>query len=278
MRQPVFRFAPSPNGRLHLGHAYSALLNADLARQARGRLLVRIEDIDQQRCTPDNIQNALADLHWLGLEFEEPVLRQSSRQAAYWEAIAKLLDRNLLYVCTCTRQQLAQHDHIRLPVPQDPEGQPVYPGTCRRTAHPFARSSALRLRMDKAVAMAEHILGTPVAWREKGSHQAADPRTWGDVIIARKNIGTSYHLSVVVDDAFQGVTHVVRGEDLLHATAIHRLLQVLLGLPEPDYHHHHLLRHGTGRKLSKSMSDESLAELRGRGITPEQIRAQLGFA
>lgn len=274
MVQPVFRFAPSPNGRLHLGHAYSALLNAQMAKESGGRFLVRIEDIDQQRCKPEHIAHALEDLRWLGLSFEAPVLRQSNRFAEYRDAVARLMELNLLYVCTCTRQQLKNVS----PDQTDPEGQPVYSGTCRRVAHHFSKTSALRLRMIDAVRRAEGIAGAPLCWREKGTGHVADASAWGDVIIARKDIGTSYHLSVVIDDAFQGVTHVVRGEDLFHATAIHRVLQVLLGLPEPDYHHHALLRHDTGRKLSKSRADESLADLRARGVSATEIRKQLGFA
>lgn len=273
MTAPVFRFAPSPNGKLHLGHAYSALLNAQMARRTHGHFLVRIEDIDQQRCKPQHVAEALADLRWLGLDFEEPVLLQSSRLADYRDAIATLMDLNLLYVCTCTRQQLNSRKASQI----DPEGQPVYPGACRRIAHQLASTSALRLRMDEAIALAEKMSGSPLAWREKGEQHRADPAAWGDVIIARKNIGTSYHLSVVVDDAAQGVTHVVRGEDLLQATAIHRVLQVLLGLPEPDYHHHTLLRHESGRKLAKSKADESLADLREKGVSAAAVRASLGF-
>ncbi len=277
MIQPVFRFAPSPNGRLHLGHAYSALLNAEMARVMGGRFLVRIEDIDPQRCTEANTDNALADLHWLGLEFEKPVLRQSRRSPAYWDAIVRLMEMDLLYVCTCTRQQVANRASAHGAFTLDPEAQPVYPGTCSRLALPFYRTSALRLRMAQAVRLAEDRAG-PLTWREKGEPIAADPLAWGDVIIARKEIGTSYHLSVVIDDAHQNVTHVVRGHDLFHATAIHRVLQVLLGLPQPDYHHHQVLRDETGHKLSKSKADESLADVRGRGISASEIRRQLGFA
>lgn len=273
MVQPVFRFAPSPNGRLHLGHAYSALLNARMAKASGGRFLLRIEDIDQQRCKPEHVADALKDLRWLGLEFEEPVVFQSDRFPDYRDAITKLTELNLLYVCTCTRRQLdSQPTHQK-----DPEGQPVYPGTCRRIAHPFQHGSALRLHMDEAIKQAETMIGAPLSWREKGETHLANPSDWGDVIIARKDIGTSYHLSVVADDACQGVTHVVRGKDLLQATAIHRVLQVLLGLPEPDYHHHELLRHDSGRKLSKSRADESLADLRTRGVSAREIRLQLGF-
>lgn len=277
MDQPVFRFAPSPNGRLHLGHAYSALLNEKMARESGGRLLLRIEDIDTERCTDEHIDAALSDLKWLGITFETPVLRQSRRMAAYREAIAQLMEMNLLYVCNCTRKTLAEFATAHPKSPRDPEGQARYPGTCRRVAHMFARDSALRLRMAEAVQKATDMAG-PLQWSEKGEAQTALPEQWGDVIIARKGIGTSYHLSVVIDDAWQGVTDIVRGEDLFAATSIHRLLQVLLDLPEPRYHHHALIRHDSGRKLAKSKGDESLADLRAAGVTPEAIRAELGFA
>ncbi|MFO1032706.1 MAG: tRNA glutamyl-Q(34) synthetase GluQRS [Hyphomicrobiales bacterium] len=271
MSVPVFRFAPSPNGRLHLGHAYSALLNEELARKAGGRFLVRMEDIDSERCTPENCAACLEDLKWLGLAFEEPVLFQSTRMAAYRTAMARLMELGLLYVCTCSRQQVA----ATAGAARDPDGQPLYAGTCRRVARVFNRDSALRLDMAKAFAMA--TAAGPLSGIEAGERIALDPRPWGDVILARKAIGTSYHLSVVVDDADQGVTDVVRGEDLKQATAIHRLLQVLLGLPEPRYLHHGLLRHDSGRKLAKSKGDESLADLRAAVITADAIRESLGF-
>lgn len=277
MPQPVFRFAPSPNGRLHLGHAYSALLNERLAKESGGRLLLRIEDIDRERCTAENVARAMEDLRWLGIAFEEPVLHQSSRMPEYRDAVVQLMELGLLYVCTCTRKKLADHAALHPEVARDPEAQPLYPGTCRRIAHPFSKESILRLDMQKALQVCGARTGA-LAWREKGGTRPADPSAWGDVIIARKGIGTSYHLAVVVDDAWQGVTDVVRGEDLLEATAIHRLLQVLLGLPEPRYHHHALIRHGSGRKLAKSKGDESLADLRAAGVTPAEIRATLGFA
>jgi glutamyl-Q tRNA(Asp) synthetase len=272
MPRPIFRFAPSPNGRLHLGHAYSALLNEDMANAAAGRLLVRIEDIDTERCTPAKSAACLDDLHWLGLSFEEPVLYQSRNGAAYREAIARLAALGLLYVCTCARS-----DHLASgSTPRDPDGQPHYPGTCRNKAHSFSRESALRIDMARATALAR--TRGELSCMEKGEVRKLDPTVWGDVIVARKHIGTSYHLAVTVDDAAQGVTDVVRGEDLLQATSIHRLLQLLLELPNPRYHHHPLLRHETGRKLAKSKGDESLADLRAQGVTPADIRTLLGFS
>lgn len=277
MHQPVFRFAPSPNGRLHLGHAYSALLNERMAMESGGRLLLRIEDIDRERCTAENVARARDDLRWLGIAFEEPVLHQSSRMPEYRDAVARLMQLGLLYVCTCSRKTLAHHASRHPEAARDPEGQPLYPGICRRIAHAFNKDSILRLDVQRALQVSGERIGA-LAWSEKGSTRPADPSRWGDVIIARKGIGTSYHLAVVVDDAWQGVTDVVRGEDLLEATAIHRLLQVLLGLPEPRYHHHALIRHGSGRKLAKSKGDESLADLRAGGTTAAAIRAALGFA
>ncbi len=272
MTRPVFRFAPSPNGKLHLGHAYSALLNQKMATEAGGRLLLRMEDIDHLRCTRENCAAALADLRWLGITFEEPVLYQNERLPAYRTAIARLMDRGLLYVCTCTRKQLSAIKSTA----HDPEGQSLYPGTCRSKARVFDRNACLRLDLAKATSLAQ-MRGGSITWLEKDERVAADARAWGDVVIARKQIGTSYHLSVVVDDAEQGVTDIVRGEDLLHATAIHRLLQVLLGLPVPRYHHHALIRHDTGCKLSKSKADTSLDGLRREGTTAQDIRRMLGF-
>ncbi len=279
MVHPVFRFAPSPNGKLHLGHAYSALLNERMAREAGGRLLVRIEDIDKERCTPTHVQAALQDLHWLGLDFEEDVLFQSQRMADYRDAVARLMEMGLLYVCTCSRKTLADHESEHPGLRHDPEGQLLYPGTCRRIAHKFSSDSALRLMMDEALRRTVQAAGgVPLSWIEKGVRELASPALWGDVIIARRGIGTSYHLSVVVDDAFQGITDIVRGEDLREQTVIHRVLQVLLGLPEPRYHHHPLIRHESGRKLAKSKGDTSLADLREAGVSPGEIRRDLGFA
>lgn len=258
MSQHVFRFAPSPNGRLHLGHAYSALLNEKMAREARGRLLLRLEDIDTTRCTDALVQACVDDLDWLGIAFEPHPRRQSRHMQDYRKALDQLQAMGLLYPCTCTRSDLARLKDR----PRDPDGQPLYDGHCR--IHGTGTSpAALRLDMAKATALAGPL--------------QRDPSIWGDVILARKDIGTSYHISVVVDDALQGVTHVVRGKDLEHATSIHLLLQALLGLPHPAYHHHDLIRHETGRKLAKSAADTSLAELRQQGATPGDIRRLLGF-
>lgn len=284
--RPVFRFAPSPNGALHLGHALSALVGFDMARQMGGRFLVRIEDIDTVRCRPDLIEAALADLAWLGLSWEEPVLRQSQHFGVYGEAARRLEAMGLLYPCFATRAEIAAAAN---PDALDPDGALLYPGLYksapaaeieRRKARgePFA----LRLHLDRAVALAATKTKLPLTFTAIDAHGhrqvvPAQPERWGDAVIVRKDTPTSYHLSVVVDDARQGITHVTRGEDLLAATGIHRLLQVLLDLPEPVYHHHHLITDETGRKLAKSAGDTSLAALRAQGWTPASVKAGLGL-
>ena len=289
MTQPVFRFAPSPNGQLHLGHAYSALLNADMAAKSNGRFLLRMEDIDTARCTPALEQGIYDDLRWLGLTWETPVRRQSEHFGEYRNALTKLADKGLVYPAFLSRGEVRERigeAHARGKVwPSDPDGTPLYPKGERNLneAHRLERivsgvPYAWRLDMEKALA----TVGETLFWEENGAGPdgetgriAADPARWGDVIIARKDTPTSYHLSVVVDDALQGVTHVVRGRDLFHATAVHRLLQKLLGLPEPHYHHHDLVLGDDGLKLSKSRKDTALASLREQGWTPDQIRHTL---
>jgi glutamyl-Q tRNA(Asp) synthetase len=271
MVQPVFRFAPSPNGRLHLGHAFSALLNEKLALESGGRLLLRMEDIDTTRCHPEFVKAAQTDLDWLGIMFEKPVRIQSQHMADYGTALQKLQAMNLLYSCTCSRQ-LKNNAAINLAL-TDPEGVPLYPQTCRIRGAKPGEPHALRLKMDEAMAR----LSEPLFKRESDGDWIVDPTEWGDVTLARKDIGTSYHLSVVVDDAIQGVTHIVRGRDMEASTSIHRLLQEMLKLPHPTYHHHDLVMHEAGRKLSKSDADKSLAELRAEGKNPGQIRKLLGF-
>jgi glutamyl-Q tRNA(Asp) synthetase len=287
--QAVLRFAPSPNGRLHLGHAYSALLNAQTARRLHGRLLLRIEDIDTTRCRPDFERAIHEDLAWLGLSFEEPIRRQSDHFADYRCAAEALRQRRLLYPCFCTRGALGEAARHReattgLPALRDPDGAPLYPGTCRdlgsaKAAELIAKGvpHAWRLRMDEAAAGAGPLVFT--AFDLDGTERIAEarPERWGDAVLVRKETPTSYHLSVVVDDALQGVTHVVRGQDLEAATDLHRLLQALLGLPVPAYHHHGLIRAPEGDKLSKSLRSESLADLRARGVTAEDIIRRLGF-
>jgi len=291
MNQPVFRFAPSPNGQLHLGHAYSALLNAHMANEASGRFLLRMEDIDTTRCTQALEQGIYDDLHWLGLEWEQPVRRQSEHFGEYRNALTKLTDKGLVYPAflsrTDVRQQIGEALAKGEEWPSDPDGTPLYPQSERDLSekHQMERIAsgapyAWRLNMEKALTVA----GEALFWNESGigpngenGPLAANPAQWGDVVIARKDTPTSYHLSVVVDDALQGITHVVRGSDLFHATSVHRLLQNLLGLPEPLYHHHDLVLGDDGLKLSKSRKDTALASLREQGFTPADIRARLSL-
>jgi glutamyl-Q tRNA(Asp) synthetase len=281
MNRPAFRFAPSPNGRLHLGHAYSALLNAEMARRSNGKFLVRIEDIDTIRCTQHLAEDALEDLHWLGLDWEQPVRTQSQHIADYKLALQRLDDMRLLYPCFCTRQDIARNANTNR---RDPDQQTLYPGTCKSLSDSVraeriasGKPYASRLDMVSAVRQA----GPNLSFHEEGPLHSGTcritPERWGDVVLARKDIGTSYHVAVVADDALQAVTHIVRGNDLFEATSIHRLLQALLDLPAPIYHHHALIDDGTGRKLSKSAKDRSLRSLREAGVTAAEIRAALGF-
>jgi glutamyl-Q tRNA(Asp) synthetase len=288
--QPVFRFAPSPNGRLHLGHAYSALLNAELARRWNGRFLLRIEDIDLTRCRPEFEVGIYEDLAWLGLEWEEPVRRQSEHFSEYRAALKRLKARGLLYPCFCSRKEIAAVAAAREaasgePWPRDPDGAPLYPGACRalgtaETERRIAAGEPHAWRIDMAGAIAG--ASRPFSYSRfapDGAEEAATarPERWGDAVLGRKEIPTSYHLSVVVDDAIQGVTHVVRGQDLEAATDLHVLLQALLALSAPAYHHHALIRDPEGDKLSKSLLSEWLAELRMRGVSAKEVRTRLGF-
>ena len=260
----VTRFAPSPTGPLHLGHAFAALTAA-----ARGdRFLLRIEDIDQTRCKPIYEQAIYQDLQWLGLTWELPVLRQSSRAAAYQTALGQLSARGLTYHCTCTRADIKAAGSA----PQGPDG-PVYPGTCRDQRH---RNGAVRLNIAKAVS------GLPdMDFTESGVMQRFNPaqliQTSGDVVLARGDIGVAYHLAVVVDDAFQGVTKVTRGDDLFAATALQVLLQHLLGLPKPIYHHHCLIRDDQGKRLAKRDDARALSKYRAEGASPNDIRRLVGL-
>ena len=289
MAPPVFRFAPSPNGHLHLGHAYSALLNFDRARETGGRLLLRIEDIDATRCRPEFETAISEDLAWLGITWETPVRRQSEHLADYRAALDQLSTLGLVYPAFESRAEIARlvaAREVAGPWPRDPDGAPLYPGDARSL--PASERSRLidtgapyALRLDMAAAC-RRVSGP--SWNELGEGPdgergtvAARPEAWGDVILARKETPTSYHLSVVVDDALQGVSEVVRGQDLFHATSVHRLLQVLLGLPEPGYRHHALIRDGDGRKLSKSSRSTGLRELRAAGATAAKIRRLVGL-
>ncbi|MFH1341365.1 MAG: tRNA glutamyl-Q(34) synthetase GluQRS [Pseudomonadota bacterium] len=286
---PVFRFAPSPNGYLHLGHAFSALLNFDLARRSGGRLLLRIEDIDPARCRPEFEAAIFEDLAWLGISWETPVRRQSEHLADYRAALEKLMAMGLIYPAFESRAEIARlvaQREAQAPWPRDPDGAPLYPGTAKSLA-PDERGRLLQsgmpyaLRLDMAAARA--LVPDP-GWTEHGEGPggetgavAARPQDWGDVILARKETPTSYHLSVVIDDALQGVTEVVRGADLFRSTGVHRLLQQLLGLPQPAWRHHRLVPDGEGRKLSKSSGSTGIHELRAAGATPAEIRSLIGL-
>jgi glutamyl-Q tRNA(Asp) synthetase len=286
---PVFRFAPSPNGYLHLGHALSALLNADMARAAGGRLLLRIEDIDAARCRPEYEAAIFEDLAWLGLRWDEPVRRQSEHLDEYRAALARLDEMGLVYPAFESRAEISRLIAAREaegPWPRDPDGAPLYPGDAKHLsaaerARRIAAGEPYALRLDMQAALAR---AGPLTWIETGAGPdgetgtvPADPARWGDVVLARKDVPGSYHLAVVVDDAAQGVTDVVRGRDLFHATSVHRLLQALLGLPAPRYHHHRLLLDVDGRKLSKSTRATGLRELREQGLTPAGIRRRAGL-
>ncbi len=236
-----------------------------MARAAGGRLLLRIEDTDQTRARPEFVQGIFEDMEWLGIKFETPVRIQSERMDDYRAALGRLDAMGLLYKCTCTRSQLAGAQGGRT----DPEGSPLYPQTCRVHGVLERIPSSLRLKMDEAAAR----LSEPLELNGVRS----DPSVWGDVILARKDTGASYHLAVVVDDALQGVTHVVRGRDVEAATSIHLLLQKLFGFPQPHYHHHDLIMRDAQRKLSKSHGDPSLRDLRESGMSPREVRAALGF-
>jgi glutamyl-Q tRNA(Asp) synthetase len=278
----VFRFAPSPNGFLHLGHALSALLNHDMARASGGRLLLRIEDIDRTRCRPEFEAAIYEDLAWLGIEWEKPVRRQSEHLAKYRAALARLEAQGLVYPAFESRAEIARVVAAREPWPRDPDGAPLYPGNARdlspeERARRAGEDHALRLDMTAAL---ERLKG-PLTWIESGDGAprqiAANPAAWGDVILGRKDTPTSYHLSVVLDDALQGVTHVVRGRDLYEATSVHRLLQGLLGLPAPLYHHHRLVLDRDGNKLAKRDPSTTLSDLRAQGWTADAVRAAVGL-
>lgn len=254
MATPVFRFAPSPNGRLHLGHAYSALLNEKMAREMGGRLLLRIEDTDVTRSRREFVDCIFEDLRWLGIEWEEPVRIQSEHFDDYERELQRLWEMEAVYPCFCSRS-LAKTLESR-----DPDGQPHYAGTCRSI-----RSEEAEARMAR---------GEPFGWRLKTEGDAV---VWGDAMISKRGTGSSYHIAVVTDDALQGVTHVVRGRDIEPATPLHMMLQRLLGFPTLHYHHHELIRDEAGDKLSKSRKSVSLAELRAQGVTAEEVKERLGF-
>ncbi|MGV8986264.1 MAG: tRNA glutamyl-Q(34) synthetase GluQRS [Cypionkella sp.] len=299
----VTRFAPSPTGPLHLGHAYSAILAHDLAKAEGGTFFLRIEDIDQTRCRPEWEAQIYYDLHWLGLRWPEPVMRQSERAPAYHTALQTLWSRDLLYPCTCSRRDVIESASA----PQEgteaitgPDGV-VYPGTCRAKRHfpnspaPLPTDCALRLDMGQAATLVCDLHGTgtlprqsSIGFQEDG-HGPQGQHGWsqtkenhlitriGDIVLARREMGTSYHLSVVVDDAAQGVTHVTRGEDLFDATPIHVTVQRLLSLPTPTYHHHRLIRDEHGKRLAKRDDARALSKYRAEGATPDDIRRMVGL-
>lgn len=289
MPPPVFRFAPSPNGYLHIGHALSALLNFDMARAAGGRFILRIEDIDAARCRPEYERAIYEDLAWLGMTWEQPVRRQSEQFEDYRAALARLEAQGLLYLSFESRAEIAALVAARRrhgDWPRDPDGAPLYPGRAsdldaaeRRQRLTAGDAHAVRLDMAQAVARTGKL-----AWTENGAGPAGEsgivaaaPERWGDVVVGRKELPTSYHISVVVDDARQGVTDVVRGQDLFWSTSVHRVLQALLGLPAPIYHHQRLVLDADGRKLSKSTRATALRDLRAAGITASDIRRMVGL-
>lgn len=285
----VTRFAPSPTGPLHLGHAFSAILAHDRAVAQGGRFLLRIEDIDRARAREHWEAQIYDDLGWLGLSWEEPVMRQSDRLPVYTEALERLWQRGLVFACTCSRRDIAE----AASAPQEgapltgPDGV-IYPGTCRANTSqggtlPLPAGCALRLDMARAAAE----LGGGVRFVETGAGQDGETgeirasvadltERIGDVVLARRDMGTSYHLSVVLDDAAQGITEVTRGRDLFEATAIHVVLQRLLDLPTPVYHHHRLIRDEAGKRLAKRDDARAIATYRKEGLTPQEIRARVG--
>ncbi|MEM7743008.1 MAG: tRNA glutamyl-Q(34) synthetase GluQRS [Pseudomonadota bacterium] len=279
----IERFAPSPTGPLHLGHAYSAHLAWRAARAAKGQFLLRLEDLDAARVRPEYAKGIEMDLAWLGLDWDGAVLHQSRRGAAYATALAWLTELRVVFTCTCSRRDI--RDAASAPqegVAHGPDG-PVYPGTCRERGHALGPGRALRLDMRRAIA----VLGgvdevSRLAFEEIGTGPAAetgvialDPTTLvdavGDIVLARRDGAVAYHLAVVVDDAFQRVTHVTRGADLFSATPIHRLLQALLGLPTPVYRHHALVRDETGKRLAKRDDARAIARYRDDGLTAEEV-------
>ena len=287
MKQPVFRFAPSPNGYLHLGHALSALIDFEMVREMGGRFLLRIEDIDTTRCRPEFETAIYEDLAWLGITWEEPVRRQSENLDVYQRALTRLEAEGLVYPSFESRGEIAQYvaQHSHVPWPHDPDGAPLYPGLSKklgpeeRKRRMESEPYALRLDMNAALARAGALTWVETGADPKQDHETrmAEPEKWGDVVLARKDTPTSYHLSVVMDDAAQGVTHVVRGQDLYQATSVHRVLQALLGLHAPLYHHHRLIFDAEGKKLSKSTRATALRELREQGKTPADIRRIVGL-
>jgi glutamyl-Q tRNA(Asp) synthetase len=278
----VTRFAPSPTGYLHLGHAFSALTAWRRARQAGGRFLLRLEDIDPGRCRPEFFTSILEDLAWLGLDWDGEVRVQSAHLPDYRAVLDGLTARGLVYPCFCTRAKIAREVAESAAAPHGPDGAPLYPGTCRRLpkavqAGRLAAGEAHALRLDMARALA--VAPGPLEYEEEGKGSVAcDPARFGDVVLARKDAPASYHLCVTHDDALQGVTLVTRGEDLKPATDLHRLLQALVGWPTPRYAHHALLTDAAGRRLAKRDRAGTLRQMRAAGMVPAELRARLDAA
>jgi glutamyl-Q tRNA(Asp) synthetase len=276
MSSAVLRFAPSPNGYLHLGHAYSALYTDLWASQLGGTFLLRLEDTDTTRCKPEFAAAIVEDLRWLGLGWPKPVMVQSERFPTYAAFADRLWARGLLYHCDCSRQEVAERA-----TSTDPDGAPVYDGKCRLQGIAGGPDRQIQSRLDlhKAVALTGPLSFTvlgPTPF-DRPQIRYARPELWGDVVLQRKGTPTSYHLSVVIDDDAQGITHVTRGRDMEAATDIHVLLQMLLGLRQPIYNFHRMLLGEDGRKLSKSKGSPSLRDLRASGKTAGAVRAELGF-
>ena len=275
----ISRFAPSPNGYLHLGHAYAAWRAYDACKAPGGRFLLRIEDIDYLRCRPEFESQIMEDMAWLGLEWESPVRRQSDHMADYAAALEKLQARGLVYPCFCSRREIAAEIAESANAPQGPDG-PHYPGTCRHLsgeerAAKLAGGMAAAWRLD--IAKATAVAGD-LSWLDKDAgEQVCRPDIQGDVVLARKDIATSYHLSVVVDDAIQRINLITRGLDLFASTHVHRLLQALLDYPAPDYDHHALINDVDGRRLAKRHGAEPIKDFRARGLTPDDLRRRLGL-
>ncbi len=281
----VTRFAPSPTGHLHLGHAFAAATAHDTAKRNGGHFLLRIEDIDRGRCRPEFEQAIYEDLRWLGLDWAEPVLRQSDRFGVYRSALEQLDVRGLLYPCFCTRTEIVAEIASAGEAPHGPEG-PIYPGTCRHLAEPDRSARvksgmqyALRLDIQRAIAITGKLFFEEQGHGPSGERGTilANPLLFGDIVLARKDAPASYHLAAVVDDAFQGVTLVTRGNDLFAATHVQRLLQALLKLPVPSYSHHKLVLDERGRKFSKRDQAVTLWSLRDQGVTPADIHERLGL-
>ena len=277
----ITRFAPSPTGFLHLGHVYSASLAWRAAKESGGRFLLRMEDIDVTRCRPEFEQAIYEDLAWLGLEWELPVRRQSEHMEDYAALLAKLSDRDLIYPCFCSRKEIAAEIARSRSAPHGPQG-PIYPGTCRHLTaaerqQRYERGEPYALRLDMVNAIAAVDLRA-VKFHEQGKgFVQCDPASFGDVVLARKETPTSYHLAVTFDDAVQGVNHVIRGQDLFPSTHIHRLLQALLDLPTPTYFHHGLISDTKGRRLSKRDKDATIKSLREYGYQPEEVRKMADY-